>query len=92
MKDRVRPKLEMAARVRDSHEKHASQSAHVGAHADLEAVTAEVMQLVRQLDALTQYRFRDDPEALGAWRSARNVPWRLASRERGRGGDVRLAA
>lgn len=72
-------------------EKHAGQSAHIGAHADLDAVTEELMQLVRQLDALNRFRFRDDPEALGAWRSARNVPWRTARKERG-GGDVRPAA
>jgi hypothetical protein len=56
-------------------ERHAGQVAHVGAHADLDAVADELMQLVRQLDALNEYRFRGDPEALGAWRSARNVPW-----------------
>lgn len=56
-------------------ERHGARAAHVGANADLEAVTAEVMGLVRQLDALIRFRFRNDPEALGAWRSARNVPW-----------------
>ncbi len=75
-------------------DEHAGQAAHVGAHADLEAVTAEVMQLVRQLDALNRFRFRNDAEALGAWRSARNVPWPLGERQdRARGGDdVRPAA
>jgi hypothetical protein len=74
--------------------KHAGQAAHVGAHADLEAVTAEVMQLVRQLDALNQFRFRNDAESLGAWRSARNVPWPAGERqERTAEGDgVRPAA
>jgi hypothetical protein len=74
--------------------RHAGQAAHVGAHADLEAVTAEIMQLVRQLDALNQFRFRNDAEALGAWRSARNVPWPAGeTQERGtEEGDVRPAA
>ncbi|HEX6104849.1 MAG TPA: hypothetical protein VFZ26_04655 [Gemmatimonadales bacterium] len=61
-------------------EKHAGRSAHVGAHADLYAVTAEVMGLVRQLDALNRFRFRNDAERLGAWRSARNVAWPAADR------------
>jgi hypothetical protein len=62
-------------------EKHAGQTAQVGAHADLDAVTAEVMQLVRQLDALNRFRFRGDAEALGAWRSARNVAWPAPERQ-----------
>jgi hypothetical protein len=75
-------------------DKHAGQAAHVGAHADLEAVTAEVMQLVRQLDALNQFRYRNDAEALGAWRSARNVPWPVGERQERapEGEDVRPAA
>jgi hypothetical protein len=56
-------------------DKHNGQSTHVGARAELEVVTAEIMSLVRQLDALNQFRFRNDAEALGAWRSARNVAW-----------------
>jgi hypothetical protein len=34
-------------------EKHAGRAAHVGARAELDAVTAEIMQLVGQLDAPT---------------------------------------
>ncbi len=71
-------------------EKHAGRAAHVGARAELDAVTAEIMQLVRQLDALNRFRFRGDAEALGAWRSARNVAWPL--NERGEGGAVKPAA
>jgi hypothetical protein len=75
-------------------QKHAGRAAHVGANAELEAVTAEVMRLVQQLDALNRFRFRNDAEALGAWRSARNVAWPLGERpERGpEGGSVRPAA
>jgi len=61
-------------------EKHAGRAAHTGARAELEAVAAEVMRLVGQLDALNQFRFRNDAESLGAWRSARNVAWPLAGR------------
>jgi hypothetical protein len=63
-----------------SNEKHAGQTAHTGAHAELEAVTAEIMSLVGQLDALNRYRFRNDAESLGAWRSARNVAWPLGEK------------
>ncbi|CAN5822864.1 hypothetical protein BH24GEM1_BH24GEM1_25070 [soil metagenome] len=75
-------------------DKHAGQTAHLGANADLEAVTAEIMQLVRQLDALNRFRFRNDPESLGAWRSARNVAWPAGERQERvpQEGDVRPAA
>ncbi len=75
-------------------DKHAGHTAHVGANADLEAVTAEIMQLVRQLDALNRFRFRNDPESLGAWRSARNVAWPAGERQERvpQEGDVRPAA
>jgi len=56
-------------------EKHSGQASHIGARAQLDAVMAEIMALVRQLDALNEFRFRGDAEALGAWRSARNVAW-----------------
>ena len=75
-------------------EKHAGRTAHVGARAELNAVTAEVMQLVGQLDALNRFRFKKDAEAIGAWRSARNVAWPLNDRGEGapEGGTVRPAA
>jgi hypothetical protein len=75
-------------------EKHAGRAAHVGANADLDAVTDEVMRLVQQLDALNRFRFRDDAEALGAWRSARNVAWPAPERRAPgpQGGDIRPAA
>lgn len=56
-------------------EKNAGRAAHVGAHADLDAVINDIMQIVRQLDALHRFRYRNDPEALAAWRSARSVGW-----------------
>jgi hypothetical protein len=64
-------------------EKHAGRAAHVGARAELDAVTAEIMQLRRQLDALNRFGFKSNAEALGAWRSARNVAW--PRNERGEG-------
>ncbi len=56
-------------------DKSSGKASHTGARADLAAVTFELMDLVRQLDALIRYRFRNDPEALGAWKSARNMAW-----------------
>ena len=46
---------------------------HVGARADLEAVTEELMELVALLDGLNRYRFRNNAELSAAWASARNV-------------------
>jgi hypothetical protein len=46
---------------------------HVGASADLEAVAAEIKAQIKVLDGLVRFRFGDDAELMGAWRSARNV-------------------
>jgi hypothetical protein len=46
---------------------------HVGARADLKAVSDEVMRLVTMLDGLNRYRFAGNAELLAAWESARNV-------------------
>ena len=46
---------------------------HVGASADLNAVAAEIKKQVRALDGMVRYRFGDNAELMGAWRSARNV-------------------
>jgi hypothetical protein len=47
--------------------------AHVGARAELEAISDEILQKVRQLDGLARFRFASDVEALAAWRSASNT-------------------
>jgi hypothetical protein len=60
-------------------EKHAGRTAHVGARAELEAVVADLMLVVGRLDAIHQYCFRNDAEALAAWKSARDVVWRAAA-------------
>jgi hypothetical protein len=59
-------------------QKHNGRAAHVGARAELEAVTAEVMLIVRQLDALNRFRFRSNAESLAGWKSARDVAWPAA--------------
>ena len=59
-------------------QKHNGRAAHVGARAELEAVTAEVMLIVRQLDALNRFRFRSNAESLAGWKSARDIAWPAA--------------
>ena len=46
---------------------------HVLARAELDKVSAEVMQLVGMLDGLNRYRFERDPQLLAAWESAKRV-------------------
>ena len=72
---------------------------HVGASAEISAVADEVVEIVRVLDGLNRYRFRNDPKLLAAWDSASNV---LATPKNGvskpgtegipEGGEVRPAA
>jgi hypothetical protein len=74
-------------------EKHAGRAAHVGARAELGAVSAEIMLIVRQLDALNRFRFRNDAESLAAWKSARDVAWPAQEKEEpGIGGDAQKPA
>jgi len=46
---------------------------HVGAVAELQAVSDEVMRVVAMLDGLNRYRFGGKAELIAAWESARNV-------------------
>jgi hypothetical protein len=64
---------------------------HVGASADLLAVTSRITEQVRVLDGLVRYRFGGDAELMGAWASARNVvgPFR-ARREPAAGESLRV--
>ena len=50
----------------------------VGASADLKAVTVDIMAVIKNLDALHIIRFKQDRELKAAWKSARNVAWRIA--------------
>ena len=76
---------ELDARLNDYeqalNQQNAGRAAHVGARAELEAVTADVMLIVRQIDALSRFRFRTDAESLAAWKSARDVAWPLPDKE-----------
>jgi hypothetical protein len=51
----------------------AGRQTHVGAVAELAAVTAELMDMVGYFDGLNRYRFRNDAELRAAWASARNI-------------------
>jgi hypothetical protein len=77
-----------------ANERHAGTAAHVGARADLDAITDEIMRTVRQLDAINRYRFRDDAEQLAAWKSARDVAWpgRLRAGTEPAAGEAKPAA
>ena len=55
---------------------HAGRRAHVGATADMDRVMAEIMAEIHHLDGIYLYRFRDNPESLAAWASARDIAWR----------------
>jgi hypothetical protein len=67
---------------------------HVGASADLTAVAAEIKKHVRALDGMVRYRFGDNAELMGAWRSARNVlgPFKTKSEPEAGGGQTPKAA
>jgi hypothetical protein len=53
--------------------KKSGNLAHVGANAELEQVTREILRLVKVLDRLNRVRFRKDPQMLAAWNSARTL-------------------
>ena len=46
---------------------------HIGARADLEVITAELVEQVKLLDGITRYRFGNDPELMAEWKAARQV-------------------
>ncbi len=53
----------------------AGRRTHTGANAEMRTLRKELMLLVRQLDGLVIFHFRDKPDVLGAWKSARNIAW-----------------
>ncbi len=54
---------------------HAARRAHTGASRELQAQARDMMKLLHQLDGIVLYRYKDKPALLGAWDSARNLPW-----------------
>jgi hypothetical protein len=72
---------------------------HIGASANLEAVSDEVLQIVRILNGYNSHRFAAEPDLLAAWTAASNVigPPRtgaesLPREERGADGQIKSAA
>ena len=67
---------------------------HVGASAELQAVAAEIKKQVRALDGMVRYRFGDNAELMGAWRSARNVlgPFKTKNEPEAGGSETPKAA
>jgi hypothetical protein len=52
---------------------NAGRRDHVGARADLNSVTTDLLDLVGLLEVLNHARFHDDAELRASWESARNV-------------------
>ena len=50
-----------------------SREDHIGARAELEQVSDEVVQLVQMMDGINRYRFRGDPHLLVTWEAAKHV-------------------
>jgi hypothetical protein len=46
---------------------------HIGARADLEEVTAELMETVQMLDGVNRWRFGKDPKLLVEWNAAKHL-------------------
>lgn len=51
------------------------EAERIGAVAELDEVTNELMQLVRRLDGINRKRWEKNPELLAAWLSAKDVSW-----------------
>jgi hypothetical protein len=59
---------------------------HIGAAANLEAVSDEVVQIVKGIDGYNRFRFTIEPDLLAAWTAASNVigPPRVGGQPAGR--------
>jgi hypothetical protein len=72
-------------------QKNAGFRSQVGASGDLEVTIAELMEIVKQLDALNRHRFRTLGELRSAWKNARDVHWPAGQEPKARktatGGD-----
>lgn len=68
-------KQQLAAFEQSIADANSGRRAHTGAQAELRQLAKELLTMVQQLDGIVGYQFRDKPELLGAWKSARNVAW-----------------
>ena len=64
---------QLTAYLATDEQKSLSALRKVGAGADLKAVTAQLMKLVRRLDGINRKRWQNDSELLAAWNSAMDV-------------------
>ena len=48
--------------------------AHVGARAELETLTTELLEVIERLDTFNRFRFKENEELRAAWNSVRRVP------------------
>jgi hypothetical protein len=53
----------------------AARRDHTGAQTETREQMRQLMRVVQMLDGIVGLRFRDKPDVVGAWRSARNVAW-----------------
>ncbi|MEO8636430.1 MAG: hypothetical protein ABI587_14240 [Gemmatimonadales bacterium] len=64
------------------------RASHVGARAELRALTKEMGLLVRRLDSINRYRFRNNAELLAAWNSVRSMSWPSTEKPGSAGGTA----
>jgi hypothetical protein len=64
---------QLTAYLATDDQKSLSALSKVGAGADLKAVTAQLMKLIRRLDGINRKRWQNDSELLAAWISAKDV-------------------
>jgi len=69
-------------------QKDIGRASHVGARPELAAITREMGLLVRRLDSINRYRFRQDGELLAAWNSVKDVAWPLTDKPGPAGGTA----
>jgi len=67
----------------------AGRTGHIGARAELEVVSAGMVDRVEQLNTFNQHRFKNDPEKLAGWDAVRSVlgPFRSNSKAAAAGGE-----
>lgn len=69
-------------------QKDIGRASHVGARAELKALTQEMGQLVKRLDSINRYRFREDQELLAAWKSVKDMSWPATEKPSPTGGSA----
>jgi hypothetical protein len=52
---------------------HTGRRDHIGARADLEVITTELLEQIKVADGITRYRFGMSPEMMAEWNAVRRV-------------------